>query len=163
MHKWRRILIIMTVLVGVVGVLVCWDVYRAQAVAIDTLTYASAGKTARVQALIDGTSITNRLYNDIAPYEVIPVATPSPSKEKEGFLQRMWDKGASLFGGRSKPTPEPEAQKTIDLQQQARLRVLSPCLNISNPNRPGSTGSRIRVFVTAASPRASTASAVTTI
>ncbi|BEV09674.1 hypothetical protein ATDW_01700 [Asticcacaulis sp. DW145] len=115
MHKWRRILIIMTVLVGVVGGLVCWDVYRAQAVAIDTLTYASAGKTARVQALIDGTSITNRLYNDIAPYEVIPVATPSPSKEKEGFLQRMWDKGASLFGGRSKSTPEPEAQKTIDL------------------------------------------------
>lgn len=46
MHKWRRILILMTLLVVIVGGAVCWDVYRAQAVAIDTLTYASAGKRA---------------------------------------------------------------------------------------------------------------------
>ncbi|BBF81251.1 hypothetical protein [Asticcacaulis excentricus] len=115
MHKWRRILIVLSVLVAVIGGVVCWDVYRAQAVAIDTLTYASAGKVARVEALIDGTSITNRLYNEIAPYEVIPVAAPRPAEHKEGFLQRMWDKSASLFGSKPKPALEPEPQKTIDL------------------------------------------------
>jgi hypothetical protein len=115
MHKWRRILIVLSVLVVVIGGVVCWDVYRAQAVAIDTLTYASAGKVSRVEALIDGTSITNRLYNEIAPYEVIPVAAPKPAEHKEGFLKRMWDKGASLFGGKPKSAPEPEPQKTIDL------------------------------------------------
>ncbi|ADU11749.1 hypothetical protein [Asticcacaulis excentricus] len=115
MHKWRRILIVLTVLVVVIGGLVCWDVYRAQVVAIDTLTYASSGKVSRVEPLIDGTSITNRLYSDIAPYEVVPVAAPKPAEQKGGLLQRMWDKGASLLGGKQKPAPEPEPEKTIDL------------------------------------------------
>lgn len=115
MHKWRRILIVLAVLVVVIGGLVCWDVYRAQVVAIDTLTYASSGKVSRVKPLIDGTSITNRLYNDIAPYEVIPVASPKPVEQKGGLLQQMWDKGASLFGGKPKPASEPKPEKTIDL------------------------------------------------
>ncbi|UDF03501.1 hypothetical protein [Asticcacaulis sp. AND118] len=115
MHKWRRILIVLTVLVVIIGGAVCWDVYRAQVVAIDTLTYASAGKTARVDALIDGTAITNRLYNDIAPYEVIPVVAAKEEPKKEGFLKRMWDKGAGLFGQKQEDAPAPESEKAIDL------------------------------------------------
>jgi len=115
MHKWRNILIFMGIVVVLVGGIVCWDVYRAQTVAIDTLTYAAAGKSAKLEPLIDGTAITNRLYADIAPYEVVP-ETPKADepKKKEGFLQRMWDKGASLF--QKAPKAEAvDAPKPVDL------------------------------------------------
>jgi len=115
MHKWRNILIFMGIAVVLIGGVVCWDVYRAQSVAIDTLTYASAGKTGKLESLIDGTAITNRLYADIAPYEAVPEAPKAVEAEKkEGFLRRMWDKGTSLFH----KTPEAvavDAPKPIDL------------------------------------------------
>ncbi|MFT3997744.1 MAG: hypothetical protein QM667_10080 [Asticcacaulis sp.] len=114
MHKWRRILIVSTILVAVIGGAVCWDVYRAQAVAIDTLTFAAAGKTTKLEPLIDSTAITNRLYTDIAPYEVIPEAPKTKPARETGFLQRMWDKGASLFTKKAEAAPI-EAPKPIDL------------------------------------------------
>ncbi|MDC7683011.1 hypothetical protein PQU92_06970 [Asticcacaulis sp. BYS171W] len=114
MHKWRRYLIVSAILLAVIGGVVCYDVYRAQSVAIETLTFAGKPDLNRLEALIDGTAITNSLYKDIEPFEAAPQSPPADPKRKRGFLNRIFDQGAALII-RKKREPDAPPLKGPDL------------------------------------------------
>lgn len=105
MHKWRKYLIIFGLLVIVGGGVVCYDVYRAQSVAINALNYAKARDLDRLQSLLKTNAITNSLYKDIEPFAVVEEA-PAPERKK-GFLGRMLDKGNELIGRKPEEAPAP--------------------------------------------------------
>jgi hypothetical protein len=96
MSKRRRILILGTLLVVTIGAVVCYDMYRAQTVAITVLDEARLGRVSSLTPMLSSDSITNRLFKDIEPFaQTIPLV--QAPKEK-GFLNRMLEEGSKVLG-----------------------------------------------------------------